>query len=204
MSLTDRLFGRKGGTQIDLAGVQAVLADGAARYAGRPVEPDLVRARLADGWRDAGLPPLPPEGFAALARGLDEEAWRRLLLLTGALGLEDVRGALPVLAAARHLPGSLEDTAFVELARQTPLLTLELLRQGPLRVEELARRFVAGLGAGVRGESAAVSRQRLERLDYGRLLAEAERAKQAAEERVEKLRKLQEERDRRRAPRGKW
>jgi hypothetical protein len=51
-------------------------------------------------------------------------------------------------------------------------------------MEEFARRFVQGLGASIRGESAAASREALERLDYGRLLAEADRAKKAAEERA--------------------
>jgi hypothetical protein len=204
MSLSERLFGRKGGLpQLDLAGLQASLADAASRIAGRDAEPDLVRARLADRSRDAGLEPLLPEEFDAMTAGFDEEAWRRLALLVGALDLDGVRGALPELAARRPL-AALVGTAFAGVAKETSLLTLELLRQSPLRVEELARRFVAGLGALVGGESAEVSRQRLERLDYGRLLAEAERAKQAAEERAERLRRLQEEQEQRRPRRGKW
>jgi hypothetical protein len=204
MSLTDRQFGRKGRLPpLDLALLRAGLADGVARSAGRHAEPELVRARFADRCRDAGLLPLTPEEFDALADGLDEEAWRRLALLVGALDLEAVRGALPALAAGRPL-GGLVDEAFAGLARATPLLTLELLRQSPLRVEELARRFIAALGAAVRGESGQVSRQRLERLDYGRLLAEAERAKEAAAGRMEQLRALQEEQEQRRPRRGKW
>src|SRR5208283_4064709 len=93
--------------------------------------------------------------------------------------------------------------AFVGLALATPLLTMTLLRQSPLRVEEFARHFLARLGTAVSGETAAQSRERLERLDYGRLLAEAERAKVSAEERMEYLRQLQEDQARR-ARRGKW
>lgn len=204
MSLTNRLFGRKGGApQLDPAALQAFLSNAVSACAGRPAEADLVRARFADRCRDAGLEPLLPEEFDALAGGLDTEAWSRLALLVATLDLEAVRSALAVLAAVRPLV-DLTRAAFADLARETPLLTLELLRQSPLRVEELARRFIAELGAGVRGETPQVSRERLARLDYGKLLAEAERAKQAAADRVEKLRKLQEEQEKRRPRRGKW
>jgi hypothetical protein len=188
---------------VDLAALQAALAAAVTSSARRSVDPDLVRARLADRCRDAGLDPLVPEEFDTLAAGFDEEANRRLALLVGALDLEGMRGTLAALAASRPL-GKLVGAAFAGVARETPLLTLELLRQSPLRVEELARRFLAGLGAQVRGETAEVSRQRLKRLDYGRLLDEAERARQAAAARSEQLRKLQEEQEARRTRRGKW
>jgi hypothetical protein len=73
-----------------------------------------------------------------------------------------------------------------------------------LRVEELARRLLAVLGASVVGESAEESKKTLHRLDYARLLAEAEQAKIAAAGRAEKLKKLQDEQEQRRARRGKW
>ena len=204
MSLTDRFFRRKDRLpELDLAQLQTTLTGAAPRYVGQSIEQDLLRARLADGCRDAGQTPLVPEDFDALANGLDEEAWRRLALLVEVLGLETVRAALPLLAEARALRG-LVGTALTGLARETPLLTLELLRQSPLRVEELARRFIALLGGSVLGETQKVSHARLERLDYGRLLAEAERAKKAAAERVEHLRKLQDEQEARRPGRGKW
>jgi hypothetical protein len=201
MAILDRLFGRKGDVPaLDLTALRAHLAEALARSAGRRAEPDLVRARLADGCRDAGVPPLLPREFDALADGLDDDAWGRLALLAGTLELDEVRAVL----AAADRPPQLLETAFVGLARSSQLLTPELLRQSPLRVEELARRFIALLGAAVRGESEAESRRRLERLDYGRLLAEAERAKQAAADRVEKLRKLQDEQEQNRPRRGKW
>jgi hypothetical protein len=83
-------------------------------------------------------------------------------------------------------------------------LSLDLITQSPLRVEEFARHFLAHLGVGVQGEARGDSRQRLERLDYRSLLAEAERARQGAEAQMEYLRKLQEGVDARFAPRGKW
>jgi hypothetical protein len=203
MAVRDLLFGRKGGPpEVDLAALQAHLTEQVRHHAGRATDPDLVCARLADACRDAGLAPVLPEEFDALAAGLDEEAWRRLAVLVGALDLEPVRGVLGCLAARRALP-ELVAAAFPGLARQTALLTLDLLGQSALRVEELARHFIASLGAGVRGESGQASKQRLERLDYGRLLAEAERAKRAAEGRMEQLRKLQDEQERRLPRRGK-
>jgi hypothetical protein len=205
MAFTDLLFGRKGtGPQLDVPLLQAALVEGVTRHAGQPVDAELVRARLADRCRDAELTPLLPEEFDGLAADLDEETWRRLAMLVGLLDRDDVRTALAAVAAVRGLLGVVVDAAFVGLARQTPLLTLELLRQSPLRVEELARRFVAALGAGVRGESAKVSKERLERLDYERLLREAARAKEAAAERMKQLRKLQEEHEQRGPRRGKW
>ena len=204
MSLTDRLFRRPPtGAKLDLAALQGPLADAAARAAGRPTDRDLVRARLADGCRDAGVEPPAPEDLDAPTRDFDEEAWRRLGLAVGLLDVEAVRALFPRLAAERG-PGELVNTAFVGLARETPLLTAELLRHSPLRVEEFARLFAARLGVRIQGESSEVSRKRLERLDYGRLLDEAERAKRAAEGRVEQLRQLQDEQERRRPRRGKW
>ena len=65
-------------------------------------------------------------------------------------------------------------------------MTLDLIRNAPLRLEELARRFVLGVGASIEGETLDVSRKALERLDYSRLLMEADRAQRAAAERASK------------------
>jgi len=93
--------------------------------------------------------------------------------------------------------------AFTGLAEDTPLLTLEVLSQSEQRVEELARRFLAALRAGVTGESAEESKTRLHKLDYGRLLEEADKARTAAADRAERLRQRQ-ERQERAGRRGKW
>jgi hypothetical protein len=205
MALGKNWFGRGGPPQpqVDLAGLQQRLAGLVTRWAGRPPDPDLVRARLADGLRDAGLRPPTLDEFDALADGLDDEGWRRLAVLASALDQEDVRSALPQLAKVR-LPAELLALGFVGVARTTPLLTLDLLAQSPLRLEELARLLLAELGLAVSGESARASRERLGRLDYGRLLAEAERAREAAAGRMEQLHKLQDEQERTRPRRGKW
>jgi hypothetical protein len=188
---------------VGLPELQARLTAGVAWWSGRPADPDLVRARLADGCRDAGVAPPTPEEFDARAAGLDDEAWGRLGALAFALDLPDLRAALAVLAAARPAP-ELMGAGFVEVARLTRLLTLELLGRSPLRVEELARRLVAGLGAAVRGESARAAQERLRRLDYEGLLAEAERAKEAAAGRLAALQRLQDQQEQLRPRRGKW
>ena len=69
----------------------AALADDVPRWHGAEVEPELIRARLADRYRDARLMPLPPEEFDHLALGLDAEAWRRLALVVSALDGDAVR-----------------------------------------------------------------------------------------------------------------
>ena len=61
MSLSERLFGRPTGVKLDLAAVQTCLAE-AVRRAGES-DADLIRARLADRCRDAGLEPILPEEF---------------------------------------------------------------------------------------------------------------------------------------------
>ena len=199
MPLMGTLFGRAGGPpKLDVADLTRRVSDAAGRQAG-PADLPLLRARLADHCRDAGRDPVAPDEFDALDNALDEEADRRLAVLVALLD------AGPKLLTG--LPGEstlpLVRRAFFEVARETPLLTADLLRQSPLRAEEFARRFALALGAPIQGESAEASRHRLERLDYGRLTAEAEKAKAAAEGRLEKLRQKQEEQDRR-TRRGKW
>ncbi len=201
MSLTDRLFGRSTGTKLDLAAVQTKLAEAVRASA----EPDLAltRARLADHCRDAGLVPVLPEEFDSDARALDAEGQRRLGLLVALLELEPVRAAVAHAAAGSSVE-LIATTAFVGLAQGTNLLTLDVLSQSGQRVEELARRFAAALRASIAGETAEESKKRLHKLDYGRLLEEAEKAKAAATERAERLRQLQEQQEQRRGRRGKW
>lgn len=201
MSLTDRLFGRSAAAKLDLGPLQAKLT-AAVRAAAEP-DAALTRARLADHLRDAGLVPILPDEFDRAIESFDVESERRLTVLVAALELEPVRGAI-VNAAAPASAGQLVSTALVELVRETPLLTLDVLTQSEQRVEELARRFVATLRANVAGETAEESKRRLHKLDYGRLLAEAEKAKEAAAERAERLRLLQEQQEQRRGRRGKW
>ncbi|MBZ4421326.1 hypothetical protein [Myxococcus sp. RHSTA-1-4] len=209
MSPFEKLFGRKGGApsaeqpRLRLTALCAALSQRRPAMESAEVDPVLVRAWLADFYRDQGLEPLHPDTFLTLCVDLMPEGWRRLALVTDAL----TDGAVgPVVAALARIQGVEKQVraGFVDFARETHLLTLELVGLSELRLEELARRWVHALGAGIEGESPEESAQRLKRLDYTRLLEEAERAKRGAESRQEKLKKLREEQDKRMAPRGKW
>jgi hypothetical protein len=167
-----------------------------------PPDLDLTRARLADRCRDAGLIPVLPEEFNRAAHGLDAEGQRRLAALVATLDLEPVRATLAQLANTWPVH-QVVSAAFTGLAQDTPLLTIDVLAQSEQRLEELTRRFLAAIRASVIGESAEESKKRLHRLDYGRLLAEAEKARESAADRAERLRKLQEEQELRRGRRGK-
>jgi hypothetical protein len=190
-------------SEVDLAELSAHFARVSPTLESKKIEPELMRARLADRLRDVDVDPLAPEFFSQHTRDLDAEAWRRLALALSALDLPNVRdaqrAALTSLITEDHAR-----LAFFDFARQANLLTLELLRQSPLRLEEFTRRWIFCLGASIKGENTRESAQKLERLDYGRLLSEAERAKKAADERADYLRKLQEEQDKKLAPRGKF
>ncbi len=143
-----------------------------------------------------------PVEFNVATAGLDEEAWRRLALTVTAFERYDVRAGLPLLLEGRSVAEQVR-AGFIGVASDLPLLTMELLRQSDLRVEEFTRQFIARLGAGVLGEPPEQSRIRQHALDYARLLEEAEKAKVSAEERMEYIRRLQEMQDRR-SRRGKW
>lgn len=145
------------------------------------LDTDVVRAKLADICRGLSITPLDPLAFEQLTADLDRGAWDRMGLLvlvleSGAIG--DSLGRALSGRARSAVRGGL-----IEASKGSPLLTLELLRAAPLRLEELARRFILGLGASVEGEALVDSKRALERLDYSRLLAEADRAKRAAAER---------------------
>jgi hypothetical protein len=66
------------------------------------------------------------------------------------------------------------------------LVNLLLEEETPMTSQELARRVVLGLGASVAGERLADSRAALERLDYGRLMAESNRARRAMQDQAGK------------------
>jgi hypothetical protein len=205
MSIFDRFFRSKERppAALDDANLRRVFGELAQELEHQEVEPALVRARLADGYRDAGLEPLLPEDFDALTAGLDEAAWQRLAVAVRALEEEEVQQALPALLGDKPVADQVR-AGFIDFARQSDRLTLALLRQSRLRTEEFARRFIASLGAGVEGESLAESAERLSRIDYGRLLDQAEEARGDAEARMAYLKALLEEQERQFAPRGKW
>ena len=168
----------------------------------KAIEPMLVQARFADHYRNLQLEPVLPQQFDACVHGLDGEGWRRLALAVGLLDHPEIRGVLKSLVAKTPVLEQFEG-GFAELAKNTDALTLGLIAQSEVRAEEFARHFAAYLGVAWQGESPEQSQARLTQLDYKRLLAEAEQAKEQAKERMEYLRKKQQEDSARRRPRGK-
>jgi hypothetical protein len=168
------------------------------------VELALLRARLGDLCRGLGMAPADPALLMSLCEDLDEAGLGRLAVVVAALReAAGLREALPALCGAGAGDALVERCADIALLATAPL-TLELICQSPLRVEEVARHCLARLGARVEGERVEEAQARLERLDYGTLLAEAARAQESAEGRLEYLRKLQEDMEARFRPRGKW
>jgi hypothetical protein len=203
----ENLFRKKKGAEltVDLDPVMQAVHGQAHELAGGEPDADLLRACWADLCRDREVAPMEPAEFDAACAAWDEEAWRRAELVVGIFeDLEQVSELLPKLAPKEGDVGRLWRENVVGLVGATDALSLDLITQSPLRVEEFARHLLAHLGVGVQGEARGDSRQRLERLDYRSLLAEAERARQGAEAQMEYLRKLQEGVDARFAPRGKW
>jgi hypothetical protein len=199
VSLGELLFGRAAtGPKLDLAPLCAHIA--AAARACAPADPDLNRARLADHCRNVGLLPLLPDEFDRSAPGLEADGHRRLGLLIGLFDLEPVRAALAELATNWPVH-QIVSSAFTGLAQETPLLTIDVLGQSEQRVEELARRFLAAIRVGVSGETTDDTKRRACTLDYARLLQEADKARDAAKDRAERLRQLQEQQEQRRGQR---
>ena len=162
----------------------------------------LVHARLADQYRDVGLAPLDASDFDRLASSLDGEGWRRLALAVLTLDDAELRPALSTLAP--RVPVAVQvKNGLLGLALETAPLTVDLVRQSAVRAEEFARQLAMRLGVAIVGETEAQSLARANALDYKRLLAEAELAKAAAHEKMERLRQRQAEADGRRR-RGKW
>ena len=72
-------------------------------------------------------------------------------------------------------------------------------------MEEFARHFCADWGLPIKDEKAEASAQRLHDIDFGRLMREAESARDSARDRMAYLRELQEKQEEQRRPRrGKW
>ncbi len=188
---------------LDLPALEAQLERCLPHVLEQPVDRLLLHARLADAYRDEDLEPMRADAFLEATRQLSDEAWRRLSLLVGLLELLECRLGVVEVLDDDDVASQVEQ-AFIGFAQEANLLTVAILRDSELRREELLRRFILRLGAGIEGETIEQSLRRLERLDYGVLLGEAERARQIAEERMAYLKMLQEAQDAARAPRGKW
>jgi hypothetical protein len=188
---------------IELPLLTAAMAANLAALERAAIRPPLLLARMADRLRDEAVDPPDPGNVNAWVSRLDAEAWRRLALLVAALDVDAMRALLAPLVV-RDGVERVTRIGIIGAAADASLLTLALLRESKVRLEELARRWLAALGVAIVGETAAVSAETLQRIDYARLLGEAERAKAAAEARMAELRKQQELAEKMRAGRSKW
>lgn len=142
---------------------------------------DVARAKWADLCRDQSMDPLDPLEMDGLTTNFDRGAVQRLALIVVLLERGAIQREMLTRLVNRRVRTATKG-GIVEPAQSSRLVTLELLAQSPLRREELARRIILGFGASVRGEKLAESRTALERLDYGRLMDESNRARQALRE----------------------
>jgi hypothetical protein len=203
VSIFDRRKPAKPAPPAALPAAVAAIQDAVQLLEHAEVEAALLRAQFADRCRDADIAPVEAVAFAAAVRELDAEGWRRLAAL---VSLWDQPELGPLVAASVRQRGAGPAFALVlAVVRSKRLLTMEVLRMSALRVEELTRAGLAALGIAIDGETTAQSAIALARLDYERLLAQAEQARKAAEARMQQLEKAQDDDDRARAPRrGKW
>lgn len=168
----------------------------------KEIEPALVHARLADHCRDVGAYPMPSDEFVVATRELTVESWRRLALAVGVLDEPACTAAFATMSKRTPIRQLVRD-GFVRPAQELDVVTVSMICQSEVRMEEFARLLASALAIVWKGESAAQSKKRLNQINYRRLLAEADAAKMSAKERMEYLRKKQEEDDGNRRPRGK-
>jgi hypothetical protein len=186
---------------IDVAANAVV--DAARAVVETGVDPALAEARLADAYRDAGVAPLAPEAFATQTAGLNEGDWLRLQIIVGLFDVEELRKTLAGVSASMSVDQQIAG-GMVAPAKTLKAVSGKILATSMVRAEELARRAAKGLDVGFTGETAAASAERLTKIDYVRLLAKVDAAKESAEEQMADLFKYQEEEDNRIRRRGKW
>lgn len=178
---------------FELPKVQEALRALALDAWGEEVSRELVCARLMDGLRDAKIPPLSDRQVAEATKGYDQEAWRRLAILTRVFREEPaIGGEVTKCLQADH--ERVLSAFFVFCTRDAQLLTLELLLKSPFRVEELARKWLRALGGGIGGETAEESDARVKRIDFGGVLKNLEAAEKDRVARQAKLKELEAER----------
>lgn len=106
----------------------------------------LTRARLCDGFRDAGVPPLKPPPFDGLATQLDPDGLDRLELAVRVLLAPELRDGFRDAARARGAP-DVFDRVVAHVARDQAGTSLRRLVADPGACRELAEVFLRVLGA---------------------------------------------------------
>ncbi|MEM9073380.1 MAG: hypothetical protein AAGE52_33050 [Myxococcota bacterium] len=177
--------------QLPLKAVIHVLRGSLPRAQHESVDAALYRARFCDALRDRRMVVPSPQELDHAESSMDPASWRRLATVTSAIEDEAIGEAVSIAARLDEDPSRVWFEGFVGFAAGMDLHPLELLRESSHRLEEYARTWLLRVGVGVAGESSDQSIERLTRLDYARLLAEAERARDAATRRLSDLRRLQ-------------
>ena len=183
----------------DIVLAARVVLEAASAAASQEPEPALTEARLADHYRDEGIPPLWPGQLRTVTAKLTPADWQRLAVIVALLGEPALRQVLPALLHVRPVRDQVQGLADVA----TVLATLELraLAASPVRAEELARRVARELRVAIAGETPQESSARLARIDYTRLLANVDSARADAEAQSVELQRRQRELDFRREQR---
>lgn len=163
----------------------------------------LVRARLADACRDSRVRPVSGAQFRAAWETLDQSEQHRFALAVAGFDDEALIQRLDFFSQDGTALSLME--RITKFCQRLPFLTLEVLRQSDIRLEEFARHYCADWQVPIAGEEATHSAARLNEIDFGRLMNEAEAARGSAKERMAYLRELQAKQEADRRPRrGKW
>jgi hypothetical protein len=165
--------------------------------------PGLVEAKLADHYRDAGVPPVSPEVFASITEGLCEADWRRFEVVVNIFETEELCATFAEVSSNMSVQEQIAK-GMLPTVKALHAVSENILATSMVRAEELARRVAKGLGIGFNGESVAASAERQAKIDYTRLLSKVDAAKASAEEQLAKLFEHQEDADNRIQRRGKW
>ncbi|MEK6237972.1 MAG: hypothetical protein N2C14_24940, partial [Planctomycetales bacterium] len=142
---------------IHLPIMEPRIAASALRLENDQVEPLVIRARLADDFRDAQLLPANPKAFDDLTETFDADDWRRFATVVSAFDDAVTRNILPPLQEKHSSVGVVRRLA--KLAQDKRRHTMQALRQSELRVEEFARHAAAYLSVPIFGESVEESEE---------------------------------------------
>ncbi len=135
----------------------------AARLGALSPDPPLIRARLADAYRDLSTTPPSTRAFHSATVSMTEAAWHSLALVTELLRHETV-----LAAAGEHVS---EDAAehlrhtVLRAAVDTADLQLSHIARRPAHAERWTRRVLAILGVTLDDETPDVAEVRLEALE---------------------------------------
>lgn len=199
-----KLMGHESTISVDVDELIAIFGPSCGVIEMHPVHPELQRAKVADLCRDVGLRPASEREFSERWQSYDDEHQRRFALLIFGFRAKGAAQRMRQMSVARPDQNPVFNVLH-ELTVELSLLTVSMLGESDVRLEEFARHFCQGIGVGINGESAEESTRRLQAIDFKRLTQEAETARASAQDRLAYLKKMQDEQEQTRRPRrGKW